>query len=45
MYYLNELSNTFTHYIPDPAAPTVAAPAPMYLAAVSISLCVALVWN
>ena len=30
---------------PDPATPTVAAPAPMYLAAWSMSFCVTLVWN
>ena len=32
-------------HAPDPATPTVAAPAPMYLAAWSMSCRVALVWN
>lgn len=39
------LPNTVPIPAPDPATPTVAAPAPMNLAAVSISLDTALVWN
>lgn len=33
------------YYIPEPATPTVAAPAPMNLAAESISLETAVVWK
>lgn len=38
------LPNTVPIPAPDPATPTVAAPAPMNLAAVSMSLLIALVW-
>lgn len=38
------LPNTVPIPAPDPATPTVAAPAPMNLAAVSMSLLTALVW-
>ena len=37
--------HSMSSFLPDPATPTVAAPAPIYLAAWSISLWVALVWN
>lgn len=40
-----KLPNTVPMPAPDPATPTVAAPAPMNLAAVSMSLETALVWN
>lgn len=39
------LPNTVPIPAPDPATPTVAAPAPMNLAAVSMSLLIALVWK
>ena len=39
------LPNTVPIPAPDPATPTVAAPAPMNLAAVSMSLDTALVWK
>ena len=39
------LPNTVPIPAPDPATPTVAAPAPMNLAAVSMSLLMALVWK
>ena len=39
------LPNTVPIPAPDPATPTVAAPAPMNLAAVSMSLLTALVWK
>lgn len=39
------LPNTVPIPAPDPATPTVAAPAPMNLAAVSMSLETALVWK
>lgn len=39
------LPNTVPIPAPDPATPTVAAPAPMNLAAVSMSLDAALVWK
>ena len=37
--------NIYSLSIPDPATPTVAAPAPMYLAAESMSMARALVWK
>jgi hypothetical protein len=40
-----KLPNTVPMPAPDPATPTVAAPAPINLAAVSMSLETALVWN
>lgn len=39
------LPNTVPIPAPEPATPTVAAPAPMNLAAVSMSLLTALVWK
>lgn len=39
------LPNTVPIPAPDPATPTVAAPAPINLAAVSMSLLTALVWK
>lgn len=39
------LPNTVPIPAPDPATPTVAAPAPMNFAAVSMSLLTALVWK
>jgi len=44
-YPMMRLPNTVPIPAPDPATPTVAAPAPMNLAAVSISLLTALVWK
>lgn len=38
-------ANYYNKYIPDPATPTVAAPAPMNLAAESMSLVTAVVWK
>jgi hypothetical protein len=38
------MQNLLKIYLPAPATPTVAAPAPMYLAAESISFLTALVW-
>lgn len=44
-YPIIRLPNTVPIPAPDPATPTVAAPAPMNLAAVSMSWLTALVWN
>lgn len=44
-YPIIRLPNTVPIPAPDPATPTVAAPAPMNLAAVSMSRLTALVWN
>jgi len=43
-YPITRLPKTLPIPAPDPATPTVAAPAPMYLAAWSMSLLTALVW-
>lgn len=44
-YPIMRLPNTVPIPAPEPATPTVAAPAPMNLAAVSISRLTALVWK
>lgn len=44
-YPIIRLPNTVPIPAPDPATPTVAAPAPMNLAAVSMSRLTSLVWN
>lgn len=44
-YPIIRLPNTVPIPAPDPATPTVAAPAPMNFAAVSMSRLTALVWN
>lgn len=43
-YPITSAPNTFPIPAPDPATPTVAAPAPMYFAALSISRCSMEVW-
>ena len=40
-----KIETRISHILPDPATPTVAAPAPIYLAAWSISCRTALVWK